>query len=194
VSEPGKRKSQGVQPVACCNFHQGQAYMPQCDNRFNRHLSRGNMRLRKAAASVIAIAMLAIHLILAMNTRLIAQTNGRETLSQEQKLWGLMQVWSSAKYNFVYFDRVPDLDWDAEVQAAIPRIISANTTDDYYLILRELAAKLNDGHAMIMPPGAMNGQSDFPPVEFQMIENKIILARVGDNEESQIITHNLDKS
>jgi hypothetical protein len=43
----------------------------------------------------------------------------------EQRLWGLMQVWAEVKFNFVYFDQVPELDWDAEVRAMIPRVMSA---------------------------------------------------------------------
>jgi hypothetical protein len=42
------------------------------------------------------------------------------TGTAEQKLWGLMQIWSEAKYNFAFFDRHPDPDWDAEVQKCIP--------------------------------------------------------------------------
>jgi hypothetical protein len=33
--------------------------------------------------------------------------------SVEQKIWGLMQVWAEVKFNFVYFDQVPDLDWNS---------------------------------------------------------------------------------
>jgi C-terminal processing protease CtpA/Prc len=116
---------------------------------------------------------------------MFAQSENGETITQEQKLWGLMEMWSAAKYNFAYFDKVPDLDWDYEVQASIPKVLAAENINDYYLELRELAAKLNDGHTLVIPPGALNGRYDNPPIELQLIENKIILAKIGDTEETR---------
>ena len=37
----------------------------------------------------------------------------RENLSEDEKVAGLSRLWSEAKFNFVYFAKVPTLDWDA---------------------------------------------------------------------------------
>lgn len=41
-----------------------------------------------------------------------AVSKAQWTGSVEQKLWGLMTIWSEAKFNFPYFERIPDVDWD----------------------------------------------------------------------------------
>lgn len=103
--------------------------------------------------------------------------------SAEQKLWGLMQIWSEAKYNFAFFDRLPDLDWDTEVQKRIPQVLAAQDVITYYHILQELVALLNDGHTIVMLPGEIRAGLDAPPLELAMVEGKIVLVRVGDSPE-----------
>jgi hypothetical protein len=53
------------------------------------------------------------------------------TGSTEQKVYGLMTVWSEAKYSFPWFDKLPDLDWDSKVTEYIPRVIAAQDVDSY---------------------------------------------------------------
>ncbi len=100
-----------------------------------------------------------------------------------EKVWGLMQVWGTVKYNFVFLDQRPDLDWDAAVRSAIPRVLEAEDREEYYRRLGELTALLHDGHTTILSPVLFNGEYDQPPVEFQVIEDKILLVRTGDTEE-----------
>ena len=62
-------------------------------------------------------------------------------LTENEMIWGLMQVWAETKFNFAYFDQV----------------LSAKDRIEYYQILRELVARLDDGHTFIMPPEAIWG-------------------------------------
>jgi carboxyl-terminal processing protease len=103
--------------------------------------------------------------------------------SAAQKVWGLMQVWGTVKYNFAFFDHVPDLDWDAAVHDSIPRVLAAESRDEYHRRLNEVVALLHDGHTFVVSPTLRNGDEDNPPVEFQVVENRIVLVRVGDTEE-----------
>jgi len=106
------------------------------------------------------------------------------TGSVEQKLWGLMTIWSEAKFNFPYFDRIPDIDWDAKVQEYIPRVMKADSLDSYYDLLMEFAALLKDGHTQVMPPWMFAKPGyDHPPVELQVVEERFYVARTGDTEE-----------
>jgi hypothetical protein len=106
------------------------------------------------------------------------------TGSVEQKLWGLMTIWAEAKFNFPYFDRIPDIDWDAKVQEYIPRVMSADSLDSYYEVLMEFAALLKDGHTQVVPPWMfVKPGHDHPPVELQVAEDKFFVARTGDTEE-----------
>lgn len=101
----------------------------------------------------------------------------------EEKLWGLMQVWGTVKYNFAFFERLPDLDWDAAARAAIPRVLEAPDQEEYYRRLGELTALLHDGHTLVVSPSLREGPYDNPPLEFQVVEGRILLARAGDTEE-----------
>ncbi len=112
-----------------------------------------------------------------------AVENEGTLLTENEMVWGLMQVWAETKFNFAYFDQVPDLEWDKEVQRLIPRVLAAKDRMEYYQILRELVAKLNDGHSFILPPEAIDGTYDNPPVEIQLVEGKVVLTRVGDTRE-----------
>ncbi len=101
----------------------------------------------------------------------------------EQKIWGLMQVWGTVKQNFAFFERLPNLDWDAEVRAAIPRVLDAPDQEEYYSRLGELTALLHDGHTLVVSPSLREGASSGPPLEFQVVEDRILLVRTGDTDE-----------
>ena len=114
--------------------------------------------------------------------------DGKEpwTGSAEQKLWGLMTVWSEAKVNFPYFDRIPALDWDAKVREFIPRVLGADSLDAYYEVLMEFAALLKDGHTRVLPPWMfVKPGHDQPPVELQAVEGRFFVARTGNTEETK---------
>jgi hypothetical protein len=92
------------------------------------------------------------------------------TGSVEQKVHGLMTVWSEAKFNFPYFDRIQDVDWDKKAQEYVPRVFAAETPEAYYDILMEFAALLKDGHTAVIPPwGYVRPGHDHPPVELQLV-------------------------
>jgi C-terminal processing protease CtpA/Prc len=101
----------------------------------------------------------------------------------EQKIWILMQVWAEIKFNFVFFDQVPELDWDQEIRNAIPKLLATSNMKEYYQLLQEIVAKLNDGHTFILPPLEEMNSLEYPSIELEMIEDKILITRIGDNEE-----------
>jgi len=106
-----------------------------------------------------------------------------EPLTPDERVWGLMQVWAETRFNFAYFDQVPDLEWDETVRLAIPRVLATTNGTEYYRVLRELVARLNDGHTLVLPPGALTGELDNPQIELQMVEGKAVVTRVGDTAE-----------
>ena len=71
-------------------------------------------------------------------------------LSVEQRIMGLMTVWSEAKYNFPWFDKLPDLNLDAAAEAFLPRVVAARDTIEYYRLLMEFAVLLRDGHTAVL--------------------------------------------
>ena len=105
--------------------------------------------------------------------------------SIEQKIWVLMKVWAEARFNFAYFDQVQELDWYQEVRNAMPGILATRGKTEFYRLLQELVAKLNDGHTFILPPIEEYTSLEHPPIELEMIEDKIVIVRVGDSEETK---------
>ena len=106
------------------------------------------------------------------------------TGSVEQKVWGLMTVWSTAKYNFPFFDQRPGLNWDEKAREYLPRAIAAPDMAAYYDVLCELAALLKDGHTAVNRPGGpFDPSQDWPPLEVQVIDGKYIVARLEETAE-----------
>ncbi len=108
-----------------------------------------------------------------------------ENLPVEDKLAGLSLLWSEAKYNFANFDLVPELDWDAEYRAMIPRVMASENTYAYYRLLQEFVAKLEDGHANVYFPNVpefTRGRSNVPAFNYQWIEDRLLLDYVAGEE------------
>lgn len=104
-----------------------------------------------------------------------------ENISEDAKVAGLSKFWSEVKFNFVNFDLVPDLDWDALYLEYLPKVRATKSTLEYYRVLTELCARLNDGHTNIFDPNELNDQLYAKPgVGIRLIEGRVILRLVFD--------------
>ncbi len=70
-------------------------------------------------------------------------------LSAEEKVYGLSVIWDTAKAYYGMWRLVPDLDWDAEYQAAIGRVLETDSLYAYYNELSAFTALLRDGHTQL---------------------------------------------
>ena len=105
----------------------------------------------------------------------------RENLSDAEKMAGLARVWSEVRYNFANFDLIPDVDWDAEYLAAIPRALATKSTFDFYNVVIELVAKLRDGHTNAWYPNQVADQaSAIPPMRQQLVDGRIVVILAGE--------------
>ncbi|HEY1043536.1 MAG TPA: S41 family peptidase [Telluria sp.] len=75
-----------------------------------------------------------------------------ESLGEDERIAGLSKLWSEVKYNFVYTDTLKKLDWDKLYLDYLPKVRATKTTAEYYRVLTELVAKLQDGHTNVYPP------------------------------------------
>lgn len=120
----------------------------------------------------------------ASNQRLMAQTADQWDGSVEQKVMGLITIWSEAKFNFPYFDQRPGLNWDEKMQEYLPRVMAAQDIDAYYDELSEFAALLRDGHTGVNRPGGpLNPAYDWPPFEVQVVGGRFLVVRLEETEE-----------
>ncbi|MFC1785360.1 S41 family peptidase, partial [Candidatus Neomarinimicrobiota bacterium] len=107
-----------------------------------------------------------------------------EKFNNTQKVFGLMKIWSEVKFGFPYPDKLKSLDWDEKVQEYMPRVINAQSIDEYYSLLMEFATLLNDSHTSVIPPwGHFKPGNDMPPLEISVINDRFYILRSGDNDE-----------
>ena len=100
-------------------------------------------------------------------------------LTEDQKIAGLSLFWSNAKHNFVYFDQIPQLDWDQVYLDYLPRVRQTKSTYEYYRVLQELCALLKDGHTNVFLPPALREELEArPPFRAALVEDKVVVWRV----------------
>lgn len=88
-------------------------------------------------------------LAIALTTSTFAQA---KKLSDADKLYGLSFFWQEVNYNFAFFHQVPKLDWDKAYREYIPKVLATKTTKEYYDVLRQFCALLEDGHTNVYYP------------------------------------------
>lgn len=81
---------------------------------------------------------------------------GQNTLTDEEKLFGLSTLWQEVNYNFAFFNQVPDLNWDNEYKKAIHDVLQSDSDLAYYKVLQTLTAKLQDGHTQVYLPTSLS--------------------------------------
>jgi carboxyl-terminal processing protease len=95
---------------------------------------------------------------------------------EAERLAGFARLWSEVKYNFVFFDHVPEIDWDGILLEYIPRVQAARTDVEYYNVLRQCMALLRDGHTNIWGPS--DEPASEPPIRVQAVQNEAVVCQV----------------
>jgi C-terminal processing protease CtpA/Prc len=100
-------------------------------------------------------------------------------LTADERLFGLIQFWTEAKYNFAFFDKIPEVDWDKTLLQYIPVIQKEQTISEYYKNMIKLCALLKDGHTNIYPPNDYYADTDSPMLRLKNIQNKAVIVNEG---------------
>jgi C-terminal processing protease CtpA/Prc len=90
---------------------------------------------------------------------------------------GFSRLWSYIRYNFVYLDRRPELNWDGILEQYLPRIASAKDDFEYGRLLQQVVALLKDGHTGVYPTAVR--PQDAPLIVLEPIEGKPVATAVG---------------
>ena len=110
----------------------------------------------------------------------------KENISDDEKLAGLSKFWSECKYNFVYFDKLPDLNWDSIYFAYLPQIRQTRNTMEYFKVLQRFSAELKDGHTRVEAPNELLDELyDRPAIDTRLVEDKVVITNVVDRELSK---------
>lgn len=104
------------------------------------------------------------------------------TISDEQKIYELSQIWKDAEYNFAFWDKV-SIDWDEEYKKALSRVLATSDVYEYYRELVRFINLLDDGHTGItFPPEIMQSKEYYSmlPVYLAKIEDRFIVISVDE--------------
>jgi C-terminal processing protease CtpA/Prc len=105
----------------------------------------------------------------------------KPVLSDEEKAAGLSKLWAEARFNFPFFSRIPEVDWDAQYMAYLQQVRAAKTTEEYYRVLTRFMATLKDGHTRVLPPAELMDQfNGVTAVETKLVQGKIIVTGIDD--------------
>lgn len=106
-------------------------------------------------------------------------TGYQPQLSAGERIAGLSIFWNTAKDSFVYFDNVPNLDWQAVFLDFVPKVQATESTYAYYKELMKLAPLLQDGHTNIYPPKELHSKFySRPSVRTVLIDDRVIIRDV----------------
>ncbi len=103
-----------------------------------------------------------------------------ESLSRAERLLGLIKIWSVLKHFFPHFSQA-SLTCDRMLPEWIPRAEAASGLKEYLVVLEEMAAKLNDGHAAIAHSSCCDQEGASMPVELGMRAGRIVVLRAPKN-------------
>ncbi len=99
-------------------------------------------------------------------------------LTVDERIYGLTQFWTEVKYNFAFFDKVPDLNWDQKLQEYLPQVRAEQTDAEYYRLLERLCAELKDGHTNIYPPASVVATLGMAPVQLKYIAGQFVVVNL----------------
>ena len=110
------------------------------------------------------------------------QTPFKENISDDEKVAGLSKLWAEAKFNFIHFDKVPTLNWDATYMAYLPKVRATTSTLEYYRVLMAFYARLGDGHTGVMFPQVEELGAAFqtPLIRTWLIEGTVMIVAVAE--------------
>jgi len=110
----------------------------------------------------------------------------RDTLSREDKLYTLSKIWKEADYNFVFFDKVPKLNWDSLYIAYIPKILATRNVYQYFKVLSSFMANLKDGHTGVQVNQNYWNQIDSPPITIVRHGNTRYVTAIDESLKDQV--------
>lgn len=109
------------------------------------------------------------------------QTPYAANLSEDEKIAGLSKLWSEAKFNFIHFDKIQGLDWDALYLATLAKVRATTSTLEYYRVLQAFAAALRDGHTGVWMPKELADEALARPLlRTALVDRHVIVVAVAD--------------
>lgn len=94
-------------------------------------------------------------------------------------------VWSEARYNYAWWDRVKS-DWDSAFAATLAAADERQPDWVWWKRLRAFVALLDDGQADVIPPPAVLSHLARPPIMIRAVQGRPFIVDYADNAELRI--------
>ncbi|HEY9029751.1 MAG TPA: S41 family peptidase [Kangiella sp.] len=108
-------------------------------------------------------------------------TKYQPNITNAEKAAAISLFWSNVRTFFVYFDQVPNLDWDDEYLKYLNSALQTKSTYEFYKLLQNMASILKDGHTNVYPPVELYEKFYATvPLETRMVEGKVLITAVFD--------------
>lgn len=132
----------------------------------------GRLLPRAAVAALVALVSLS-------SRPLAAQaTPATTTLSVDERIFGLSEIWQEVNRSFVFKGRLT-YNVDSAYRQALTRVIAATDLYDYYRELQRFTAALNDGHSGVTFPNAPTPVRSYPWLQTRWIDGHLVIANSG---------------
>lgn len=100
-------------------------------------------------------------------------------LTIKEQIYGVSMIWSEAKYNFAFWNTRKNIDWDAEYEKTLDKVMQPMSIVEYYLELMRFISLLNDGHTYVNFPGEVSKDFFALPVKIKNYNRKHIITNVA---------------
>lgn len=118
-------------------------------------------------------------------TVLGAGTVSGQQLSAADRAHMVATLWSDARYNYAYWDRV-GANWDSALDANLALAAQRQPDVLFWRRLEAFAALLNDGQAAVVPPSSVRSRTGSPPLRIRAVEGRPFVADYAENDELRI--------
>ena len=122
---------------------------------------------------------------------------------KNSKLRMIFMFWNLVEYFFPYKYQM-DLKWDITLEKIIPLVIESKNSDDFYLVIRKFASRIDDSHTevYVYPQSAEPVPKRYFPANGRIIDDKLVvteiladsLAKAADIKIGDVITKVNDKT
>ncbi|MHA7863379.1 S41 family peptidase [Flagellimonas marinaquae] len=127
-----------------------------------------------ANENIIEALNLLVEVFVSEKNKIYKPLNGK-FLTEDERLLGFINFWTEVKYNFAFFDQVPNLNWQQVLIDYLPKVRNASSNLEYFRILQEVCALLNDGHTNIFIPSELESEFGFPAVTISPIDDALFI-------------------
>ena len=97
---------------------------------------------------------------------------------RQQRLFWMIKVWMGIRHYFPHLEYA-SMEWNTALREWIPRFEAAGSADEFFDLVRQMTAPLNDSHIRVVAPNGHPSRSlFFPAVRLGRVEGKVIVTAV----------------